>query len=151
MARVNLLLLLSILAGWVLGLVVFPIELTTREVLHQIYVLTGLVVWALMAECIVLAARPAWLERVYGESLERLMKGHRTLGWWVLAVAIAHFTSPLYAQLIPATPVPMMGEHKMDTFWEAVWIWSHPICARSDASCGRSGSPRTGSGPGPSS
>ena len=64
MARVNLLLLLSILAAWVLGLVVFPIELTTREVLHQIYVLTGLVVWALMAECIVLAARPAWLERV---------------------------------------------------------------------------------------
>lgn len=131
MARVNLLLLLSILAAWVLGLVVFPIELTTREVLHQIYVLTGLIVWTLMAECIVLAARPAWLERVYGESLERLMKGHRTLGWWVLAVAIAHFTSPLYAQLIPATPVPMMGEHKMDTFWEAVWIWSHPICALS--------------------
>lgn len=131
MLRLNLVLLGLTAAAWLLGLFVFPIEFTTKEVLHQAYLLSGILSWFLMTECIVLAARPAWIERLTGESMERLMQAHRKLGWGAVAAAFLHFIAPLYASLLPARPVPMMDGHRMDSLLEALWIWSHPVCALS--------------------
>lgn len=128
MLRINLTLFGLTAVAWALGLYVFPIEFTNKEVLHQVFLITGIVSWFLMAECIVLAARPAWVERFSAQSMEHLMQNHKALGWGAVAAAVLHFAAPLFSMLIPARPVPMMGTYRMETLLQAIWIWSHPIC-----------------------
>ncbi len=129
MKRLVILLFSLILVAYALGAAVFPYEFTTRDVLHQIYTLSGMMLWALMTLCIVSAARPRWIERAAGEGLNRVMALHRLLGWGVAAFLFLHMLSPLIGWPIPATPVPLMGHHDMSTFWKAAWIISHPVCA----------------------
>ena len=129
MARCNTILAMILVGAWGLGLVAFPVEYTTRDVLHQAYLLTGMTLWGLMTECLVIAARPGWLERVTGMGMNRLMKAHRSLGWAVLVLLILHMASPVVLMVLSPRAVPMMGTHDVGTFWKAVWIISHPVCA----------------------
>ena len=129
MKRLACLLFLLILAAYAVGAAVFPYEFTTRDVLHQVYTLTGMMLWALMTLCIVSAARPRWIEKAAGVGLNRIMAMHRALGWGVTAFIFLHMLSPVIGWPIPATPVPLMGHHDMSTVWKAAWIISHPICA----------------------
>ena len=129
MLRLNLVAFCLFAAAYALGLAAFPPEFTTRDVNHQLFLVTGLAAWVLMAECLVIAARPAWIERAAGVPLDRLARAHRTLGWACFAAVALHCLAPFIGGLLPARPVPMMDEHVMDTFWQAVWIWLHPIGA----------------------
>ncbi len=130
MFRFNVILFATLIVCYLIGIWVFPFQFTSRETLHQIFVVTGVAAWWLMAECMVIAARPRWLESFFGEPLDKLMGAHKVLGWWMSFFALLHFTAPLYAMLLPTIPVPMMeGGHVMDTLWQKIWIISHPVGA----------------------
>ena len=130
MFRFNLILFTLLGLAYCVGIWVFPFAFNSRETLHQIFVITGVCAWTLMAECMVIAARPRWLESVFGEPLDKLMGHHKTLGWWMFGFAMAHFLAPLYAMLLPVERVSMMeGGHVMDTLWQKIWIISHPVGA----------------------
>ncbi len=130
MFRFNLILFTLLALAYLVGIWVFPFAFNSRETLHQIFVITGICAWTLMAECLVIAARPRWLESFFGEPLDKLMGHHKTLGWWMFGFAMLHFTAPLYAMLLPVEQVSMMeGGHVMDTLWQKIWIISHPVGA----------------------
>lgn len=130
MFRFNVILFGLLAASYLLGIYVFPFSFNSRETLHQIFVITGVACWTLMAECMVIAARPRWLEKVFGEPLDKLMGHHKHLGWWMFGMAMAHFFAPIYAWFLPTERVAMMeGGHVMDTLWQKIWIISHPVGA----------------------
>lgn len=129
MIRLTALLFSAIVAAFALGAWVFPYDFTTRDVLHQLYAVSGLLLWSLMTLCIVSAARPRWIEKVAGCGMNRVMAEHKVLGWGVALFLGLHILAPAAGLLIPATPVPLMGHHDMSTFWKKVWIISHPVCA----------------------
>ena len=129
MIRLTVVLFSAIAAAYAVGAYVFPYEFTTRDVLHQLYTLTGMMLWTLMTLCLVAAARPRWIERFTGTGLNQVMAMHKVLGWGVTAFLGLHIAAPLFGMLIPATPVPLMGHHDMSTLWQKVWIISHPVCA----------------------
>lgn len=130
MFRFNLILFSLLAIFYLIGIAVFPFAMNSRETLHQVFVITGVAAWTLMAEVMVIAARPRWIERVFGEPLDRLMGHHKKLGWWMFAFAMLHFTAPIYAAFFPVEQVAMMeGGHVMDTLWQKIWIISHPVGA----------------------
>jgi predicted ferric reductase len=49
-------------------------------VAHEAFYVTGTLAWGWMAIAIMIAARPAWLERVTGVPLDRLYAWHKWLG-----------------------------------------------------------------------
>lgn len=133
MLRINSLLFGLTALFYLVGIWVFPFELNSRGVQHQVFLLTGLVAWFAWAEALVIASRPAWLERVAGEPLDRLMQGHRRLGHVMAAAAVLHIVSPLIATAITLTAalpeVSFMEHHDTSTLWRFIWIWLHPIGA----------------------
>lgn len=130
MFRFNLIFFTLLALAYLVGIYFFPFAWNSRETLHQIFVITGVAAWTLMVECLVIAARPAWLERFFGEPLDKLMGHHKVLGWSMFGMAMLHFLAPLYAMLLPVEQVSMMeGGHVMDTLWQKIWIISHPVGA----------------------
>lgn len=129
MIRLTAILFTAILAAFAVGAWVFPYDFTTRDVLHQLYTVSGLLLWSLMTLCMVSAARPRWMEKVAGCGMNRVMVEHKVLGWGVAVFLGLHILAPAVGLLIPATPVPLMGHHDMSTVWKKVWIISHPVCA----------------------
>ncbi len=119
----------AIVAAYAVGAWVFPYDFTTRDVLHQLYTVSGLLLWSLMTLCMVSAARPLWMEKVARCGMNQVMAWHKVLGWGVALFLGLHILAPVAGLLIPATPVPLMGHHDMSTLWKKVWIISHPVCA----------------------
>ena len=130
MLRINLFVFILTAIAYLIGIYFFPFMLTSRDVLHQVWVISGVVTWILMTEAIVIAARPSWIERVAGEPLGKLMQAHKTLGWWMVGFAFIHFFAPFVRDIItafyPVVEVPMMEEHAIHGFWSGVWVYSHP-------------------------
>ena len=131
MLRINLFVFILTAIAYLIGIYFFPFMLTSRDVLHQVWVISGVVTWILMTEAIVIAARPSWIERVSGEPLGKLMQAHKTLGWWMVGFAFIHFLAPFVRDIItafyPVVEVPMMEEHAIHGFRSGVWVYSHPI------------------------
>lgn len=75
-------------AAWLFGLWVDPPALNGRGVTHEVFYWNGVLAWGFMAMAIVIAARPAWLERVTKTPLDALYRWHRTLGFWALGRAL---------------------------------------------------------------
>ncbi|WP_124944741.1 ferric reductase-like transmembrane domain-containing protein [Mesosutterella multiformis] len=124
MLRINLFVFILTAIAYLIGIYFFPFMLTSRDVLHQVWVISGVVTWILMTEAIVIAARPSWIERVSGEPLGKLMQAHKTLGWWMVGFAFIHFLAPFVRDIItsfyPVVEVPMMEEHAIHGFWSGV-------------------------------
>lgn len=68
MLRINLFVFILTAIAYLIGIYFFPFMLTSRDVLHQVWVISGVVTWILMTEAIVIAARPSWIERVCQEN-----------------------------------------------------------------------------------
>lgn len=87
-------------AAWMLSLFLFPPGFSTRAVAHEFFYLSGTIAWGLMAFALVIAARPAWLERVTGEPLDTLYAAHKSLGLWAIGLSILHYFAKTVAGLI---------------------------------------------------
>ena len=77
MIRLTAIVFCAIVAAFALGAWVFPYDFTTRDVLHQLYAVSGLLLWSLMTLCIVSAARPRQIEKVAGCGMNRVMADGR--------------------------------------------------------------------------
>lgn len=78
-------------ATWLLNLGFNPPAMNGRGLTHEVFFLNGVLAWGLMAMAIVIAARPAWLEKVTATPLDELYKWHRTLGIWAAVLTLFHF------------------------------------------------------------
>ena len=61
-------------ATWLLNLGFNPPAINGRGLTHEVFFLNGVLAWGLMAMAIVIAARPAWLEKVTATPLDELYK-----------------------------------------------------------------------------
>ena len=73
---------------WLFGLWFMPPAYNGRGWAHELFFVTGVLAWGWMALCLIIAVRPAWLERVTKTPLDSLYVWHRRLGWWALALSI---------------------------------------------------------------
>lgn len=130
MLRINVFLFSLLAAFYLIGIAVFPFEMNSRGVQHQIFLVSGIASWLLWAEALVIASRPKWIERLAREPLDRLMQCHRLLGWGMVAAGAVHVAAPLLVMLLPVEQVSGMAEQPvMRSLGEAVWIWLHPLSA----------------------
>lgn len=114
-------------AAWLFGLWVDPPALNGRGVTHEVFYWNGVLAWGFMAMAIVIAARPAWLERVTKTPLDELYRWHRTLGFWALGLSVVHWVTKTIMQpilsLMTLDPVPKIvrGEPAgFDLFWSQI-------------------------------
>lgn len=77
--------------AWAAGLFIYPPGFTTRAVVHEMFFITGTLAWGFMAIALVIALRPAWLEKAAGEPIDRLYGMHRTLGIWATVLSVIHY------------------------------------------------------------
>ena len=76
-------------ATWLLNLGFNPPAMNGRSLTHEVFFLNGVLAWGLMAMDIVIAARPAWLEKVMATPLQ--MASHaRHLGGGAHAFPLLH-------------------------------------------------------------
>ena len=113
-------------AAWLLNLGINPPAMNGRGITHEIFFLNGVLAWGLMAMAIVIAARPAWLEKVTQTPLDKLYKWHKTLGIWAAVLTAWHFftktlTAPLLS-LMTLEPVPKIVRGEL-AGWDAFWSW----------------------------
>lgn len=111
-------------AAWLFGLWVDPPALNGRGVTHEVFYWNGVLAWGFMAMAIVIAARPAWLERVTKTPLDELYRWHRTLGFWALGLSVVHWVTKTLMQpilaLMTLEPVPKIVRGELagfDLFW----------------------------------
>lgn len=114
-------------AAWLFGLWVDPPALNGRGVTHEVFYWNGVLVWGFMAMAIVIAARPAWLERVTKTPLDELYRWHRTLGFWALGLSVVHWVTKTLMQpilsLMTLDPVPKIVRGELagfDLFWSQI-------------------------------
>lgn len=114
-------------AAWLFGLWVDPPALNGRGVTHEVFYWNGVLAWGFMAMAIVIAARPAWLERVTKTPLDELYRWHRTLGFWALGLSVAHWVTKTLMQpilsLMTLDPVPKIVRGELagfDLFWSQI-------------------------------
>lgn len=114
-------------AAWLFGLWVDPPALNGRGVTHEVFYWNGVLAWGFMAMAIVIAARPAWLERVTKTPLDELYRWHRTLGFWALGLSVVHWVTKTLMQpilsLITLDPVPKIVRGELagfDLFWSQI-------------------------------
>ncbi len=113
-------------AAWLFGLWANPPAWNGRALSHEVFYLNGVLAFGLMAIAVIIAARPAWIERVAGEPLDELYRSHRTIGFWAIGLSVFHiFTKDVMAPffslltLEPATkPVPAEPVTWLDAFWQ---------------------------------
>ncbi len=98
------------IAAWLFGLWLTPPDPNARAIVHEFFFVTGTVAWGWMAIAVVIAARPAWIERVTGVPLDKLYVWHKWLGAAAIALSLLHwFVKPLVAPLLSfftLEPVP---------------------------------------------
>lgn len=114
-------------AAWLFGLWVDPPALNGRGVTHEVFYWNGVLAWGFMAMAIVIAARPAWLERVTKTPLDELYRWHRTLGFWALGLSVVHWVTKTLMQpilsLMTLDPVPKIVRGELagfDLFWSQI-------------------------------
>ena len=114
-------------AAWLFGLWVDPPALNGRGVTHEVFYWNGVLAWGFMAMAIVIAARPAWLERVTKTPLDELYRWHRTLGFWALGLSVVHWVTKTLMQpilsLMTLEPVPKIVRGELagfDLFWSQI-------------------------------
>lgn len=114
-------------AAWLFGLWVDPPALNGRGVTHEVFYWNGVLAWGFMAMAIVIAARPAWLERVTKTPLDELYRWHRTLGFWALGLSVVHWVTNTLMQpilsLMTLDPVPKIVRGELagfDLFWSQI-------------------------------
>ena len=114
-------------AAWLFGLWVDPPALNGRGVTHEVFYWNGVLAWGFMARAIVIAARPAWLERVTKTPLDELYRWHRTLGFWALGLSVVHWVTKTLMQpilsLMTLDPVPKIVRGELagfDLFWSQI-------------------------------
>ena len=86
-----------ILGTWILGLWISPPALNGRAWTHEIFYVTGVLPWGLMAYCLVIACRPKWLERLTTTPMDALYVHHRVLGYWAVGLSFAHYFTKTWA------------------------------------------------------
>ena len=111
-------------AAWIFGLWVDPPSMNGRGISHEVFYWNGVLAWSFMAMAIVIAARPAWLERVTKTPLDALYRWHRTLGFWALGLSVVHWVTKTLMQpilsLMTLEPVPKIVRGELagfDLFW----------------------------------
>ena len=62
---------------WLFGLWFMPPAYNGRGWAHELFFVTGVLAWGWMALCLIIAVRPAWLERVTKTPLDSLYVWHR--------------------------------------------------------------------------
>lgn len=114
-------------AAWIFGLWVDPPAMNGRGVVHEVFYWNGVLAWGFMAMAIVIAARPAWLERVTKTPLDELYRWHRTLGFWALGLSLLHWATKTLMQpvlsLMTLEPVPKIVRGELagfDLFWSQI-------------------------------
>lgn len=116
---------------WLFGLWFMPPAYNGRGWAHELFFVTGVLAWGWMALCLIIAVRPAWLERVTKTPLDSLYVWHRRLGWWALALSFVHyFTKTIFAPVLALFNLPRPGKvvHAADPgFWEGLWNSLRPI------------------------
>ena len=109
-------------AAWVFGLWVDPDPpaMNGRGISHEVFYWNGVLAWGFMAMAIVIAARPAWLERVTKTPLDALYRWHRTLGFWALGLSVVHWVTKTLMQpilaLMTLEPVPKIVRGELAGF-----------------------------------
>lgn len=111
-------------AAWLFGLWADPPAMNGRGISHEVFYWNGVLAWGFMAMTIVIAARPAWLERVTKTPLDELYRWHRTLGFWALGLSVVHWVTKTLMQpilaLMTLEPVPKIARGELagfDLFW----------------------------------
>lgn len=111
-------------AAWLFGLWADPPAMNGRGISHEVFYWNGVLAWGFMAMAIVIAARPAWLERVTKTPLDALYRWHRTLGFWALGLSVVHWVTKTLMQpilaLMTLEPVPKIVRGELagfDLFW----------------------------------
>lgn len=121
-------------ATWLLNLGFNPPAINGRGLTHEVFFLNGVLAWGLMAMAIVIAARPAWLEKVTATPLDELYKWHRTLGIWAAVLTLFHFfTKELMRpvlSLVTLEPVPKIVRGELTGF-DAFWSWMRGFAVES--------------------
>lgn len=134
MKRIVLPFVLVTTAAWLAGLFIFPPGYSTRAVSHEFFYLSGTLAWGLMAIALVIAARPAWLERVAGEPLDRLYGHHKTLGLWTIGLSVLHYFGKtvggtvvsvvslfgIEAAQVGRPVIDQTGMNALELFWSAL-------------------------------
>ena len=121
-------------ATWLLNLGFNPPAMNGRSLTHEVFFLNGVLAWGLMAMAIVIAARPAWLEKVTATPLDELYKWHRTLGIWAAVLTLFHFFTkdvmrPVLS-LFTLEPVPKIVRGELTGF-DAFWAWMRGFAVES--------------------
>lgn len=80
-----------IVLAWLLNLWIDPPTYTMRPMINETRLITGVLAWALMVGCVVIAARPRWIEQVTETSLDELYRWHKYLGIGAVVASLAHF------------------------------------------------------------
>lgn len=114
-------------AAWLFGLWADPPAMNGRGISHEVFYWNGVLAWGFMAMAIVIAARPAWLERVTKTPLDELYRWHRTLGFWALGLSVVHWVPKTLMQpilsLMTLDPVPKIVRGELagfDLFWSQI-------------------------------
>ena len=114
------------ITAWLVNFCLVPPVMNGRGITHEVFYLNGVLAWGLMAMTIVIAARPAWLEKATGSPLDELYRWHKTLGIWAAALTLFHcFTKQLMApvlSLMTLEPVPKIVKGEL-TGLDAFWSW----------------------------
>lgn len=114
------------IAAWVLNLGINPPLMNPKALVKEVFYLNGVLAWGLMAMSIVIAARPAWLEKVTGTPLDELYKWHKSLGIWAGVLTLFHyFTKALVLPLIKLMPLEAVPKAVRGELagWDAFWSW----------------------------
>lgn len=114
-------------AAWIFGLWAEPPAMNGRGISHEVFYWNGVLAWGFMAMAIVIAARPAWLERVTKTPLDALYRWHRTLGFWAFGLSVVHWVTKTLMQpilsLMTLDPVPKIVRGELagfDLFWSQI-------------------------------
>lgn len=113
-------------AAWLLNLWILPPAVNGRSLTHEFFYFNGVLAWGFMAMAIIIAARPAWLEKVTSTPLDELYKWHKTLGIWAAVFTLIHYFSktlvkPVLA-LFTLEPVQKVAKGELAGF-DAFWSW----------------------------
>lgn len=114
-------------AFWGINLYVNPVAMNARSVVHEAFFLNGVLAWGFMAMAIVIAARPAWLERITNTPLDALYRWHRTIGIWAAVLTFIHFFTktlmkPVLA-MMTLEPVVKAAPNPNIAGFDAFWAW----------------------------
>lgn len=119
---------LVIFFAWLFGFLLDPPAWNVREIVHELFYVTGTVAYAWMALCLVIAVRPAWLERLTKTPLDKLYAYHRWLGYGAVILSLLHWVTKSWAPLVTfwmnlapgSKPSIVPAETLLGTIWQSL-------------------------------